>query len=204
MPDWIAPALAALTLLIVLWLALRRGDGEHTVRELRTEVQDSARATRQELAATLATFQQTLIAQQTAMSAQQGETVRTQNEQLDSFRVQLATLQQQVANSLQDATHALSRQGQATQEAQAAGLQRFGQIGKVRQSLHERRRFVRRSDFRFGALDRLLFLLPPEPNGMGRGGVREDAAEQSECHSDAQRECCRALTRLPIHIRFSF
>ena len=92
MPEWIAPALAALTLLLVLWLALRRGDGERTVRELRTEVQDSARATRQELAATLGTFQQTLIAQQGAMAAQQGETVRTQNEQLDSFRVQLATL----------------------------------------------------------------------------------------------------------------
>jgi DNA recombination protein RmuC len=127
MPDWIAPALALLTLLVVLWVALRRGDGADTVRELRTEVQDSARATRQELAGTLATFQQTLIAQQTAMSAQQGETVRTQNEQLDSFRVQLATLQQQVASSLQDATHALSRQGQATQEAQSLGLQRFGQ-----------------------------------------------------------------------------
>jgi DNA recombination protein RmuC len=127
MPEWIAPALAALTLIAVLWLAVRRGDGDRTVRELRTEVQDSARATRQELAATLATFQQTLIAQQTAMSAQQGETVRTQNEQLDSFRVQLATLQQQVASSLQDTTHALARQGQGTQEAQAAALQRFGQ-----------------------------------------------------------------------------
>jgi DNA recombination protein RmuC len=127
MPDWIAPALAALTLIAVLWLALRRGDGDRTVRELRSEVQDSARATRQELAATLAGFQQTLIAQQTAMSAQQGDTVRTQNEQLDSFRVQLATLQQQVASSLQDTTHALARQGQGTQEAQAAALQRFGQ-----------------------------------------------------------------------------
>ncbi len=60
MPEWLpwlSLALAALTLLLVLWLLLRRADqgellqslrdhNERLERELRTEVQDSARGTR--------------------------------------------------------------------------------------------------------------------------------------------------------------
>lgn len=126
MPEWLLPALAGGTLVVVLWLALRRGDGELVVRELRAEVQDSARATRQELAQALALGQQTMAAQQGTMAAQQGEALRTQNEQIDAFRIQLGTLQAQVAQSLQDTTHALARQSQAGQEATAAALQRFG------------------------------------------------------------------------------
>ena len=97
----------------------QRAQAEHTARELRTELQDSARASRQELSATLALFQQTLL-------AQSGDVARTQNEQIDSFRTQLATLQQQVASSLQQAASQLVAQGQAAREAQDSALKRQG------------------------------------------------------------------------------
>ena len=123
MPDWLPVALASLTLLVVaalfLWLALRRGEAERIVPELRGEVQDSARATRQELAQSIALFQQTLL-------AQQGDAVRTQNEQIDSFRIQLGAMQQSVSQSLQETTRGLAQQSQSAQEAAAAALQRFG------------------------------------------------------------------------------
>ncbi len=76
-------------------------------RELRGEVQASARGTRQELAATLALFQQTLL-------AHGGDVARTQNEQIDAFRAQLATLQQQLGVALHTA-----------REAQDAALRRL-------------------------------------------------------------------------------
>ncbi len=109
MPAWLLPALVALTLIVVLWLALRRGEGERIGRELRSEVAESARGTRLELSSTRASLQQTLL-------AQTGDAVRTQNEQIASFRVQLAGLQQ-----------GLAQQSQASAEAGAAALQRFGQ-----------------------------------------------------------------------------
>ncbi|HYN60335.1 MAG TPA: DNA recombination protein RmuC [Rubrivivax sp.] len=136
MSEWLIPALLALILLLVLWLALRSGDrkplrelaeslqqsarhdGERLERELRGEVQDSARGTRQELAATLALFQQTLL-------TQSGDVARTQNEQIDSFRTQLAMMQQQVSASLQAATQALGQQSQAARDAQDAALKRL-------------------------------------------------------------------------------
>jgi len=92
---------------------------ERASRELRTELQDSARAGRQEVATTLATLQQTLL-------SQSGDVARTQNEQIDSFRTQLATMQQLVAQSLQQAGAQLVAQGQAAREAQDGALQRFG------------------------------------------------------------------------------
>ncbi|MBL8350622.1 MAG: DNA recombination protein RmuC [Burkholderiaceae bacterium] len=156
---WLAAGLAALgivNLLAVLWLLRRQPDpgeaaealrqalqaplqaqaeaqraqADLAARELRAELQDSARATRQELAGSLTLFQQTLL-------TQSGDVARTQNEQIDSFRTQLATMQQQVAQSLQQAAAQLVAQGQAAREAQdaalrrqadssAASLQRFG------------------------------------------------------------------------------
>jgi DNA recombination protein RmuC len=80
---------------------------ERLERELRSEVQSSARDTRGELAQGLSLFQQALL-------AQSGDVARTQNEQIDSFRVQLAAMQQQVAQSLMQA-----------REAQDVGLRRF-------------------------------------------------------------------------------
>jgi DNA recombination protein RmuC len=100
--------LLGVVVLVLLWIALRRGDGDELERHLRAEVQDSARATRQELTATLAAFQQTLL-------AQGGDVARTQNEQIDSFRTQLAAMQQRLTDDARSA-----------REAQDAALHRFG------------------------------------------------------------------------------
>jgi DNA recombination protein RmuC len=111
MPAWIPYAqlvLLGVVVLLVLWIALRRDRSEDLERHLRTEVQDSARATRQELTTTLATFQQTLL-------AQSSDVARTQNEQIDSFRTQLGAMQQRVSDDTR-----------AAREAQDAALHRFG------------------------------------------------------------------------------
>jgi DNA recombination protein RmuC len=107
-----------------------RANSERLERELRGEMQDGARGTRQELASTLTLFQQTLL-------HQSGDVARTQNEQIDSFRTQLATMQQLVSQALQSATASLAQQAQAGRDAQdmalkrqaessAQALQRFG------------------------------------------------------------------------------
>jgi DNA recombination protein RmuC len=136
MNEWLVSALLGLILLLLLWLTLRRDDGsalrtlgdglqqaarqdaERLERELRTEVQDSARGTRQELAGTLSMFQQALL-------TQSGDVARTQNEQIDSFRTQLAAMQQQVSDALQGATRALSQMSQSARDAQDAALKRL-------------------------------------------------------------------------------
>ena len=91
---------------------------QEAARELRVELQDSARGTRQELSQTLALFQQTLL-------AQQGDAGRTQNEQIDTLRTQLATMQQVVGQGLQGATQGLAQQSQAARDSQDAALRRF-------------------------------------------------------------------------------
>ena len=126
MASWISIAqlvLLGLVVVLLLWLALRRGDADATdrlERNLRADVQDSARGTRGELSQSLATFQQTLL-------AQASDVARTQNEQIDSFRTQLAAMQQMVSDTLATTTHALAAQTQAAREAQDAALHRFGQ-----------------------------------------------------------------------------
>ncbi len=128
--PWLVPALLGLALVLLLWLALRkpdesaqramfdslqqasRADADRLARELRGEVTEAGRATRQELGHTLTLFQQ-------AMLGQSSDVARTQNEQIDSFRAQLATMQQMVGQSLQ--TTATTQA-----EANAAGLKRFG------------------------------------------------------------------------------
>ena len=126
MASWISIAqlvLLGLVVVLLLWLALRRGDADATdrlERNLRADVQDSARATRSELSQSLATFQQTLL-------AQASDVARTQNEQIDSFRTQLAAMQQLVSDTLATTTHVLAGQAQAAREAQDAALHRFGQ-----------------------------------------------------------------------------
>ena len=91
MPDWIVPALLALNLLLLLWIALQafgrlapRPQIERLERELRDELGRQGQITRGDLG----TFQQMLL-------AQGGDVARTQNEQIDSFRTQLAAMQQQ-------------------------------------------------------------------------------------------------------------
>ena len=112
MPAWIPYAqLVALgvVVFVLLWIAFRRNGSADLERNLRNDVQDSARATRQELTSTLATFQQTLL-------SQSSDVARTQNEQIDSFRTQLATMQQRIGDDTR-----------AAREAQDAALHRFGQ-----------------------------------------------------------------------------
>jgi DNA recombination protein RmuC len=128
---WLIPSLLVLLLLamaLVLWRLFRRNDdaalkalGESLrqhERDLRAEVQGSARGTRQELAGTLTLFQQSLL-------TQSGDVARTQNEQIDSFRTQLASLQQQVTGALQSATQAQAHHSQAARDAQDAALKRL-------------------------------------------------------------------------------
>ena len=115
MASWIPIAqlvLLGLMVVLLLWLALRRTGSEaaeRLERNLRGDVQDSARGTRQELASSLSAMQQALL-------TQSGDVARTQNEQIDSFRTQLAAMQQ-----------GLAEQTRAAREAQDAALHRFGQ-----------------------------------------------------------------------------
>ncbi len=70
-------------------------------RELRQEVQEAARAARQEASANMATFQQTLV--------QHGaEATRTQNARLDAFGSQLAAMQKGLADTLSSQLGSLS------------------------------------------------------------------------------------------------
>jgi DNA recombination protein RmuC len=113
--PWIPIAqlvLLGLAVVILLWLALRRTEregAERLERNLRGDVQDSARGTRQELALSLSSMQQALL-------AQSSDVARMQNDQIDSFRTQLAAMQQGLAD-----------QTRAAREAQDAALHRFGQ-----------------------------------------------------------------------------
>jgi DNA recombination protein RmuC len=123
---WILLAvLQLITLLVLIWASVRKPDhsavheaAQQLERELRGEVQDSARGTRQELAQSLGLFQTSLL-------TQQGDVARTQNEQIDAFRTQLATLQQVVSQALQATTHDLSQQARATQEGLSGHLLRL-------------------------------------------------------------------------------
>jgi len=98
--PWITLALCVVTLLLLLWLALRRTDesdaradhqalieafrsgSERLERELRDELGRSAQGTRVELGTALGTFQQTLL-------NQQGDVARTQTTQAQASRESL-------------------------------------------------------------------------------------------------------------------
>jgi len=84
-------------------LASLASANERLERELRAEVQTSARGTRAELAQGLSLFQQALL-------AQSGDVARTQNEQIDSFRMQLGAMQQHVSETLQRFSDGLNEQ----------------------------------------------------------------------------------------------
>jgi len=105
---WLALALLLANLLLLLWLLLRKpadsGQGAQLLaglaagndkleRELRREIGDSARSSRQELATSFATFQQTLV-------QQSAEAIRTQNTQIDAFSQQLTLLQKTLSDTL--------------------------------------------------------------------------------------------------------
>jgi DNA recombination protein RmuC len=90
---------------------------------MRREIGDSARAARQELAASMATFQRSMV-------QQSGEAVRTQNAQIDAFAQQLTLLQKTLSDTLtthlQNLSEANARrlgEVRATLESQLAQLQ---------------------------------------------------------------------------------
>ena len=107
----VAVLLANVLILVMLaWMAFRKPaelpagfnddllDGmaaghDRLERDLRREISDSARASRQELASTLTGFQQTLV-------QQSAEATRTQNMQIDAFAQQLGLLQKTLSDTL--------------------------------------------------------------------------------------------------------
>jgi DNA recombination protein RmuC len=139
MTEWIVPALLALNTLLLLAWWLKGGDKEREQREdetrraeraqleavLRSELQDTSRATRQELAAALALQQQTLL-------TQSGDVARTQNEQIDSFRTQLGVMQQAIAQTLQGATTNLAEQLRGLSESNERRLADVRQVVESR------------------------------------------------------------------------
>ena len=104
-------------------LARLAGANERLERELRNEVQTSARDTRTELTQGLSIFQQALL-------AQSGDVARTQNTQIDAFGQQLALLQKNLSDTLSLQLSGLSESNarrmaevRQTLEAQLAQLQ---------------------------------------------------------------------------------
>ncbi|MFM9899813.1 MAG: DNA recombination protein RmuC [Polaromonas sp.] len=137
---------AALLLMLVnccllLWLLLRRppdtaqaqsalvlgmtrsmADGHEKIeRELRREIESSARASRQELTSTFATFQRGLV--------QQGaEAVRTQNTQIDAFGQQVTQQLTLLQKTLTDTLHT---------QLQSVGESNARRMGEVRDTLEK-------------------------------------------------------------------
>ena len=133
-------ALAVLQLLLVIWLLVRKparpdwselqatlgtmgAAHERTERELRREIGETARGSRQETAQAFATFQQ-------ALTQQGAEATRTQNAQIDAFAQQLTLLQKTLGDTLNNQLQGLSESNarrlaevRATMEAQLAQLQ---------------------------------------------------------------------------------
>jgi DNA recombination protein RmuC len=106
-------------------LASLASANERLERELRAEVQTSARATRADLTQGLSLFQQALL-------AQSSDVARTQNEQIDSFRMQLGAMQQQVSEALQRFSEGLNEQLRQVSE----GNER--KLGEVRLVVEQR------------------------------------------------------------------
>jgi len=151
---WILLALAALTVILLIALLMRRpapdrhaellatlADGtERSERALRQEVADSARSTRQELGQNFASFQAALI--------QQGaEATRTQNAQIDAFAQQLTLMQKTLADTLNTQLQGLSESNarrlaevRATMETQLAQLQQSNtaKLDEMRKTVDEK------------------------------------------------------------------
>ena len=131
MQVWLALGLLLVNLLLLVWLLLRQppdtgraellaalGAGHDRLeRELRREIGESSRSSRQELNSTFATFQQTLV-------QQSAEATRTQNTQIDAFSQQLTLLQKNLSDTL-------STQLQSVSESNAR------RMGEVRETLEK-------------------------------------------------------------------
>ena len=124
-------ALANVVLLLTLLMSARSRSGsdpqlqaelarlaaanERLERELRNEVQTSARDTRTELTQGLSIFQQALL-------AQSGDVARTQNTQIDAFGQQLAGLSESNARRMAEVRQTLEAQLAQLQASNAAKL----------------------------------------------------------------------------------
>ena len=148
--------LVVINLLLVVWLLVRKpvvndkasadllaniaAGHDSLERELRREISDSSRASRQELATTFATFQQALV-------QQSGEAIRTQNTQIDAFGQQLALLQKTLSDTLVTQLQSVSesnarRMGEVreTLEKQLAQLQftNSAKLDEMRKTVDEK------------------------------------------------------------------
>jgi len=139
MEVWLIIVLLLVNLLLLGWLLVRKPSGteadkgrtellagmadghEKIERELRREISDSARSSRQELATTFATFQQTLV-------QQSAEAIRTQNTQIDAFGQQVTQQLTLLQKTLSDT---LSTQLQSVGESNAR------RMGEVRETLEK-------------------------------------------------------------------
>ena len=128
---WLALLLLLVNLILLLWLLLRKpvdsgraellagmaAGHDRVERELRREISDNSRASRQELATTFATFQQTLV-------QQSAEAIRTQNAQIDAFAQQLTLLQKTLSDTL-------------TTQLQSVSESNARRMGEVRETLEK-------------------------------------------------------------------
>ena len=151
---WLALLLLLVNLLLLVWLLVRRpaANGSNELlasiaagndkleREMRREIGDSARSSRQELATTFATFQQTLV-------QQSAEAIRTQNTQIDAFAQQLTLLQKTLSDTLSTQLQSLSESNarrmvevRETLEQQLAQLQQTNaaKLDEMRKTVDEK------------------------------------------------------------------
>ena len=121
-------------------LAAARERMERMEREVRREISESARDSRQELSHSFSNFQETLV-------KQAGEATRTQNAQIDAFGQQLALMQKGLGDTLAQQLQALSESNarrlsevRATLETQLAQMQQTnaGKLEEMRRTVDEK------------------------------------------------------------------
>ncbi len=155
-PSWLLLGLLVLNLLLLVWLLVRKptrdDEGRSALlssmtqgndkleREVRREIGDNSRASRQELATTFATFQQTLV-------QQSAEAIRTQNTQIDAFAQQLTLLQKTLSDTLTTQLQSVSESNarrmvevRETLEKQLAQLQQSNsaKLDEMRKTVDEK------------------------------------------------------------------
>ena len=151
---WLALALLVINLLLLVWLLLRRpaasgreellaaltAGNDRLERELRREISDSSRSSREELSTTFATFQLTLV-------QQSAEAIRTQNAQIDAFSQQLTLLQKTLSDTLTTQLQSVSESNarrmvevRETLEQQLAQLQQTNsaKLDEMRKTVDEK------------------------------------------------------------------
>lgn len=157
MESWLMIALLVANLLLLVWLLLRKpaepadtgriellaniaAGHDKLERELRREIGDNSRSSRQELATTFATFQQTLV-------QQSAEAIRTQNTQIDAFAQQLTLLQKTLSDTLSTQLQSVSESNarrmvevRETLEKQLAQLQQTNsaKLDEMRKTVDEK------------------------------------------------------------------